>query len=107
MVNKSTISPFLCLDYIGFSWPGVSRRQPGCLVIVRIPSEAKRALLSGYSRLRISIGATVLFILFVIIFLLLDSFFSRRILKFFAFRLAAILAVNLNRTIIKSLLLSY
>jgi hypothetical protein len=102
MVNKSNHLPVPLLGLYRF-FLGLVFLEGSLVVwlLFRIPSEAKRALLSGYSRLRISIGATVLFILFVIIFLLLDSFFSRRILKFFAFRLAAILAVNLNRTIIK------
>jgi len=69
-------------------------------LLFRIPSEARRALLSGYSRLRIGIGGTVLFILAVVIFLLLDSLLSRRFLKFFAIRLASILSVDMHRTII-------
>jgi hypothetical protein len=77
----------------------------GCLVswlVFRVPSDAGSAFLAGYSRLRIGIGAAVVFVLAVLIFLLLDSFLSQRFPKFLASWPASILRKDVNRTIIKT-----
>ena len=68
----------------------------------RVPSKAGSAFLAGYSRLRIGVGAAAVFFLAVLILLLLDSFYSRRIPKFLASWPASILIKDVNRTIIKT-----
>jgi hypothetical protein len=73
--------------------------------LFRIPSEAGSAILAGYSLQRIGSGLTILFILVIFIFLLLDSFLSKKLLKFLASRLEPILEMDASRTIIKSFLI--
>jgi hypothetical protein len=70
--------------------------------LFRIHSDAESAFFAGYSRLRIGIGAAALLVLASLILLLLDAFFSQRILKFLTSRLASVLSKDVNRFILKA-----
>jgi hypothetical protein len=106
VLNMRSKSKFPSLTLIGFYkiFLGLAIFE-GFLVLwflFRIPSDAESAFFAGYSRLRIEIGTAAMLVMAVFILLFLDSFLSKRFLKFLGSMLASLLSKDVNRTIIKT-----